>query len=75
MAIENGLSTREAEAVKLNGSQYSTNVDKLAVENEQLQAANGGNQSAAPAVSEPSPDKDDEEEEMEVGDADPDDEE
>lgn len=62
-AIENGLSTREAEAVKLNGSQYSTNVDKLVVENEQLRAANGGNQpAAAPAAPEPPPDEDDEEE-------------
>ena len=42
-AIENGLSTREAEAVKLNGSQFSANADKLAVENEQLRRANGGN--------------------------------
>ena len=41
-AIENGLSTREAEAVKLNGSEYARNVDKLAVENEQLKNANGG---------------------------------
>jgi lambda family phage portal protein len=43
MAIDNGLSTREAEAVKLNGSQFSANADKLAVENEQLRRANGGN--------------------------------
>lgn len=42
MAIDNGLSTHEAEAVKLNGSQFSANVDKLAVENEQLSNANGG---------------------------------
>ena len=41
-AIENGLSTREAEAVKLNGSQFSANVDKLAVENDLLRQANGG---------------------------------
>ena len=41
-AIENGLSTREAEAVKLNGSQFSANADKLAVENELLRKANGG---------------------------------
>ena len=41
-AIENGLSTREAEAVKLNGSQFSANADKLAVENEQLRSANSG---------------------------------
>jgi len=40
-AIENGLTTREAEAVKLNGSEYTRNVDKLAVENEQLKKANG----------------------------------
>lgn len=61
LAIENGLSTREAEAVKLNGSQYSANVDKLAVENEQLKNANGGN-TAAPAQ-EPPPNKDGEENE------------
>jgi len=42
MAIENGLSTHEAEAVKLNGSEYARNVDKLAVENELLRQANGG---------------------------------
>lgn len=51
-AIENGLSTREAEAIKLNGSEYAANVDKLALENERLRAANGGNQ-PAPAVQEP----------------------
>ena len=67
MAIDNGLSTREAEAVKLNGSQYSTNVDKLAVENEQLRTANGGNEPAQPPQ-EPSPDEGDEEE-KEVEDA------
>lgn len=43
MAIENGLTTREAEAIKLNGSEYSANVDKLALENERLRVANGGN--------------------------------
>ena len=40
-AIENGLSTREAEAIKLNGSQYTANVAKLKSENEKLRAANG----------------------------------
>lgn len=40
-AIENGLTTREAEAIKLNGSEYAANVDKLALENERLRAANG----------------------------------
>ncbi|EJW19154.1 phage portal protein [Paenibacillus alvei] len=45
MAIDNGLSTREQETIKLNGSQFSSNVDQLAVENEKLRHANGeGNQ-------------------------------
>lgn len=64
-AIENGLSTREAEAVKLNGSEYARNVDKLAVENELLKRAGGGN--TAPAQ-EPPP-NDGEEEETEENDA------
>ena len=55
-AIENGLSTREAEAVKLNGSQFSANADKLAVENEQLRRANGGN--APEPAPNPPPDED-----------------
>ena len=42
-AIDNGLSTREQEAIRLNGSEFSSNVDKLALENELLRAANGGN--------------------------------
>ena len=53
-AIENGLSTREAEATKLNGSDFRSNADRLAVENEQLKKAGVG-QAAAPAQ-EPSPD-------------------
>lgn len=68
MAIENGLSTREAEAVKLNGSQFSTNVDKLTVENEQLRTANGGNTPADPAL-EPPPDEDGKKQETEEDDA------
>lgn len=58
MAIENGLSTREAESVKLNGSQFSANADKLAVENELLRNANANNQSApaVQAIQEPPPD-------------------
>lgn len=53
-AIENGLSTREAEAIKLNGSEYTRNVDKLTVENEKLRQANGGNAPApAPVETEP----------------------
>lgn len=68
-AIENGLSTREAEAVKLNGSEFTRNADRLAVENEQLKRANGGD--TAEQVQEP-PNKG-EEEETEVDDADTDD--
>ena len=40
-AIENGLSTREQESIKLNGSQFSANVEQLSVENELLRAAGG----------------------------------
>lgn len=48
-AVENGFTTREAVAVKLNGSEYVRNVDKLTTENELLRAANGGTTHAAPA--------------------------
>ena len=41
MAIENGLSTREQEAIKLNGSEFTANIDKLAIENEKMQVAFG----------------------------------
>lgn len=41
MAIDNGLSTREQETIKLNGSQYASNVDQLTVENQKLKNANG----------------------------------
>lgn len=41
MAVENGFSTREAEAIRLNGSEYTVNVDKLTLENERLRKANG----------------------------------
>lgn len=58
IAIENGLSTREAEAVKLNGSQASANMDKLAVENEQLRRANGGTLPIQTAQQEPPYDDD-----------------
>ena len=64
-AINNGLTTREAEAVKLNGSQFSANADKLAVENEQLRRANGGNAAGAASPQEPPPDDGDENEEKE----------
>ena len=46
MAIEAGLTTREAEAIKLNGSDYVGNVTKLTVENELLKTANGSQQVA-----------------------------
>lgn len=42
MAIEAGLTTREAEAIKLNGSQYYANVERLTAENEKLKEANRG---------------------------------
>lgn len=41
-AIENGLSTHEAESIKINGSEYSRNIDKLSNENSLLRAVNGG---------------------------------
>lgn len=44
MAIEAGLSTHEQEAIKLNGSDFTANIDKLAVENEKMRLANGENQ-------------------------------
>ena len=40
-AIQHGLSTHEAEAIKNNGSQFAANVDKLNVENALLAQANG----------------------------------
>ncbi len=46
MAIEAGLSTHEAEAIKINGSEYSRNIEKLKTENELLKDANGGQQPA-----------------------------
>ena len=70
-AIDNGLSTREAEAVKLNGSEYARNVDKLAVENEQLRSANGGNMPAM--AKEPPPNNGGEKKEGEGKNADSDD--
>lgn len=41
MAIENGLSTHDQEAEKLNGSKYMNNVAKLKLENDRLREANG----------------------------------
>ena len=62
MAIANGLSTGEAEATKLNGSDFRSNVDRLAVENKLLKEAGGGN---APATAQTPPSKDGEKEETE----------
>lgn len=52
-AIENGLSTREAEAIRINGSEYAANADKLTVENEQLRRANGAGQATQAAEDPP----------------------
>lgn len=71
VAIENGLTSREDAATRLNGSEYRRNVDKLTVENELLRKANGGN-APAPAQEPPPEDDGGEEEEKEDGNADPD---
>ena len=63
-AVNAGFSTREAEAQKLNGSEFIRNVDRLAVENEALRRANGGN-AAAPVQEPPSDNADDENKEQE----------
>ena len=56
MAVENGFSTREAEAIRLNGSEYASNVDKLKSENERLREANGASEHfSAPPPQEPEP--------------------
>ena len=72
-AIENGLSTHEAEATKLNGSDFRSNVDRLTVENKQLRKAGGG-QFAAP-VQAPPPNGGEETEKEDDADADSDNEE
>ena len=62
--IDNGLSTREAEAIRLNGSEYASNVDKLTSENERLRKANGVNTQNAQTVkppTEPEPEPPDDE--------------
>lgn len=57
LAVENGFTTREAVAVKLNGSEYSRNVGQLAIENEQLREATG-NAAATPMQPEQDPNED-----------------
>lgn len=64
MAVENGFSTREAEAIRLNGSEYSSNVDKLKSENKRLREANGGNSQTTAA--EPPPGEDEQQPEEET---------
>ena len=71
MAIASGLSTGEAEATKLNGSDFRSNVDRLAVENELLIKAGGGN---APATAQTPLSNDGEGTGTEDEDADPNDE-
>jgi lambda family phage portal protein len=66
MKIQHGLSNHEAEAETLNGSQFSANVEKLAVENERLKRATGGN-TAEPVQEPPSDDEDGEENEEKEG--------
>ena len=44
LAIQNGLSTHEQEAIKLNGSEFTTNIDKLAIENQKILTAAGQQQ-------------------------------
>lgn len=53
MAVENGFSTREAEAIRLNGSEYASNVDKLKSENKRLREATGNSMQSAPAEQPP----------------------
>ena len=66
-AIENGLSTREAEAIRLNGSEYAANVDKLTMENERLRKANGAaTQTVAEPTEEESPEDEDSPEDEET---------
>lgn len=72
MACENGFSTREAEATRLNGSEYHRNVGKLKIENELLREANGGNVAATPQEMPPTDGKNNDK--KEGNDADPDEE-
>lgn len=46
LAIQNGLTTHEQEAIKLNGSEFTTNIDKLAIENQKILTAAGQQQIA-----------------------------
>lgn len=63
IALRNGLTTHEASATRVYGSEFKRNVAKLKVENELLKEANGG---ATPAPAQtPPPDEGDEDRENE----------
>lgn len=49
MAIELGLSTHEQEAIKLNGSEFNANIEKITIENEKI---NGSNSKKQPEIGE-----------------------
>lgn len=69
LAIDNGLTTRETEAIKLNGSEYTSNVNKLVIENERLAEANRATAqptAAAPPPAEPEPDEELDEEQNQL---------
>ena len=55
MAVEQGFTTRDAASLRLNGSDYTANVDKLKVENEALKEANGGGNAPGVTAQEPPP--------------------
>lgn len=63
IAIAHGLSTHEAEGIRINGSEYAANVDKLAVENELLRKANGSQMQTMQQSQTETQDKDEKEEE------------
>lgn len=71
MAIASGLSTGEAEATKLNGSDFRSNVDRLTIENELLRKAGGG---STPTTAQTPSSNDGEGTEKEDEDVDPDEE-
>lgn len=70
-AIDNGLSTREAEAIKLNGSEYASNVEKLSAENKKLRAATGGAKASGAPTAQPDNQNDEEQEDNEDAESDP----
>lgn len=65
--IEDGMTTREREAKRYNGSEYRDNVERLTVENPLLAAANKSMQKPKPAA--PAEDPEEEQEEDDADDA------